>query len=537
MSSLSSVLFKGAKDADLDGIFSSSAGSSKSLIAARPTAEDIPKTDVQHKTKLTAPAKSSTVRDRQESDSDEDEDVRPVKRRKQTSQSTKSRAKAHSPSPLSRAATNQTLHPRRTNESSDDDESYSRIQHIAISGEDKAVPKRKKSFAPVDETDQQRDARTVFVGNLPIEAAKSKLARKQLSRHLLASIDNAKVDSVRFRSVAFQNPTASLKEGEEEAAVRLVAKKPAHKGDDDLSTKERRQKDRADNWRHKQDDTTANEKKFLSPAEKRRIAFIHKEFHEDATSVTAYTIAKQVVKLCNDTIFMDRTIRVDHVGEQRHAETDPKRSIFVGSLDFAAKDEDLRVFFESLLSTERGPAEDKTWVTQVRIVRDANTQLGKGFAYVEFADRECVDEVLALEEPRLKFAKRKLRVQRCKSRVTAGAGLKVSGPDAGEKQHRTTPKAAPPKSVVEHEARAKVLAELTKDERKASKAADISRAARRLAKKKARNELTRQQNKGDGNDSRGKDILGKKRSNAKMHKGTKTPGGKSRSGPKPSGKR
>jgi nucleolar protein 12 len=58
----------------------------------------------------------------------------------------------------------------------------------------------------------------------------------------------------------------------------------------------------------------------------------------------------------------------------------------VGSLDFAAKDEDLRVFFESLLTTERQPAPDgQSWVTHVRIVRDADTQLGKGFAYVEFA--------------------------------------------------------------------------------------------------------------------------------------------------------
>jgi len=99
-------------------------------------------------------------------------------------------------------------------------------------------------------------------------------------------------------------------------------------------------------------------------------------------------VAESVVKTCDNTTFMERTIRVDHVGEKRSAETDPKRSIFVGSLDFAAKDEDLRVFFESLLTTERGPVEeDKTWVTQVRIIRDANTQLGKGFGYVEFLVR------------------------------------------------------------------------------------------------------------------------------------------------------
>jgi len=90
----------------------------------------------------------------------------------------------------------------------------------------------------------------------------------------------------------------------------------------------------------------------------------------------------------------------------------------------------------------------------------------------------------------------------------------------------------PTRSVEDHEARAVALAELSKGERKASKAADEDRAARRMAKKKARNELTRQQNRGDNKDVRAKDILGKKRSGVKAHKGDK-PG--QRRG-KPSGK-
>ncbi|KAG6840792.1 hypothetical protein H0H93_004470, partial [Arthromyces matolae] len=49
------------------------------------------------------------------------------------------------------------------------------------------------------------------------------------------------------------------------------------------------------------------------------------------------------------------------------------------------------------------------WVTRVRIVRDKDTQLGKGFGYVQFRDHESVDEVLAMEPTKLKFAKRKLR--------------------------------------------------------------------------------------------------------------------------------
>ena len=77
----------------------------------------------------------------------------------------------------------------------------------------------------------------------------------------------------------------------------------------------------------------------------------------------------------------------------------PKLSVFVGNLDFGCKEEDLRVFFEGVVSGERGPpGEDssddedgakkrKTWVTRVRIVRDKETQLGKGFGYIQFAVR------------------------------------------------------------------------------------------------------------------------------------------------------
>ncbi len=65
--------------------------------------------------------------------------------------------------------------------------------------------------------------------------------------------------------------------------------------------------------------------------------------------------------------------------------TDPKRSLFVGGLDYAAKEEDVRVFFEELVKSERGEKGEGKWVTGVRIVRDKETQLGKGFGYVHLA--------------------------------------------------------------------------------------------------------------------------------------------------------
>lgn len=59
----------------------------------------------------------------------------------------------------------------------------------------------------------------------------------------------------------------------------------------------------------------------------------------------------------------------------------------MGGLDYAAKEEDVRVFFEELVKAERGANKEGSgkWVTGVRIVRDKETQLGKGFGYVHFA--------------------------------------------------------------------------------------------------------------------------------------------------------
>jgi nucleolar protein 12 len=215
-------------------------------------------------------------------------------------------------------------------------------------------------------------------------------------------------------------------------------------------------------------------KTYITPAEKKRIAFIKGEFHEEAGSTNAYAViahphphatsssspssskdpdkkssneaaydpyiaAGLLVEKMNGTHFMGRTLRLDRVG--RHpgvgvgvgsnsdagadaiSTRDPAATIFVGNLDFTAKEEDVRAFFETLLTVEIGPARAKDskndgenndendsagsssdedanpsdnkmdidsenklhWVRSVRIVRDKDTQLGKGFAYIRFS--------------------------------------------------------------------------------------------------------------------------------------------------------
>jgi nucleolar protein 12 len=118
-----------------------------------------------------------------------------------------------------------------------------------------------------------------------------------------------------------------------------------------------------------------------------------------------------------------------------------------------------------------------------------------------------VDEILGLEEARLKFAKRKLRVQRCKvlpapSSKTTPTRLSMSG------STRNAPK--PPRPSSSSTTIPQVpkgdptlgdrLARLPKDERKEVKASDAGRVARRLAKKKARIALGNQGSKVSGRD-------------------------------------
>ncbi|KAI0826904.1 hypothetical protein BC628DRAFT_1319495 [Trametes gibbosa] len=403
----------------------------------------------------------------------------------------------------------------------------------------------KAKYVPSEETAEDRDARTLFVGNVAVEITKSRPMQKQLKRHLLSFVPSAKIESVRFRSVAFKKPTAEL---------------PT---DEDGKPKKSRTHDRerTASWRADQDGEAEPPKSFLTPQEKKRIAFIKQEIHDGVDAVNAYVVfahappagdrpanlpplpevmdpreaARECPREADASVFHERTLRVDVVKKDATVggaksgtmAGDPKATVFVGNLDFTSKEEDLRAFFESVVRTERGePGEgadgessgseeedeaaprSRAWVKRVRIIRDRDTQLGKGFAYVQFVDRECVDEILALEEGKLKFAKRKLRVQRCK---TLPGGPKLT--TAHHKSPRTPPSAHPksrpnsnprgpsgapgssrprpvalvpvrvPKGNPELGAK---LAHLPKDERKQAKATDADRVARRLAKKRAK---------------------------------------------------
>jgi nucleolar protein 12 len=126
-----------------------------------------------------------------------------------------------------------------------------------------------------------------------------------------------------------------------------------------------------------------------------------------------------------------------------------------------------------------------------------------------------VDEILGLEPSKLKFAKRKLRVQRCKV-IPGGAALPKGKqpikPAFSPRAKKTTPPLPVPLPKGDPSLGEK-LAGLSKDERKAAKASNVDRLKRRLAKKKLKEGVKKAQ-----------DDQGKERKRERPRPGNKSEG-------------
>lgn len=107
--------------------------------------------------------------------------------------------------------------------------------------------------------------------------------------------------------------------------------------------------------------------------------------------------AEKAVRAVNNTVFKDRHLRVDLADEPIKS---VKKSVFVGNVPFDVKEEDLRHHFD-----------DCGDVVGVRVVRNKDAHLGKGFAFVAFADRASVTAALLKNDS--DFQGRKLRVTKC----------------------------------------------------------------------------------------------------------------------------
>lgn len=144
----------------------------------------------------------------------------------------------------------------------------------------------------------------------------------------------------------------------------------------------------------------------------RKVAFVQQKLHESRDSINAYIVyknnssIKNIIKKLNAHVFHNRHLRVDSITHPSPQEN--KRSVFVGNLDFEEDEESLWNHFSSCGDIE-----------YVRIVRDSNTNLGKGFAYVQFQDLKSVNKALLLNNKNMKKKDgkkgRALRISRCKN--------------------------------------------------------------------------------------------------------------------------
>ncbi|QUC17836.1 uncharacterized protein UV8b_02077 [Ustilaginoidea virens] len=289
----------------------------------------------------------------------------------------------------------------------------SREEDAGASDADDACPLHESLTQESKDSDFERASRTVFLSNVSTEAIFSKAAKRTLLSHLTSALDlneapEQKFESIRFRSVAFS--TGSMP---------------------------------------------------------KRAAYITKSLMNATTrSANAYVVfstaaaARQVTSKLNGTEVLGRHLRVDSVAHP--SPTDHRRCVFVGNLGFI-DDETVIVTNEEGEKVEKkrtkvpADAEEGLWrtfgkvgkVESVRVVRDAKTRVGKGFAYVQFYDANDVEAALLLNEKKFPpMLPRKLRVTRAKDpRKTALAQertrAKAQAADRQARSTKYTPKLTP----------------------------------------------------------------------------------------------
>ncbi|KAJ4372087.1 Nucleolar protein 12 [Neocucurbitaria cava] len=280
---------------------------------------------------------------------------------------------------------------RAAEEDEDDEASEAEEQEEA----EITIPKHESLAETTDKdaSELEKASRTIFLGNVSTECINSKSAEKALKKHLESFIsdlaDNKpphKIESIRFRSTAFAS------------------------------------------------------------ALPKRAAFAKKEIMDSTTkSTNAYAVytttvaAREAVKRLNGSVLLKRHLHVDSVAHPR--KVDHRRCVFVGNLPFVDDESQTPNEDGSEKKKKKTPSdvEEGLWVhfskvgkiESVRVVRDAQTRVGKGFAYVQFIDENGVEAALQLNEKKYPpMLPRILRVTRCKA----------------EKKNKDKPRGPPPSS-------------------------------------------------------------------------------------------
>lgn len=281
--------------------------------------------------------------------------------------------------------------------------------------------------------DEERLARTLFVGNVPL-----KVNAKTLARMFQRVVDeklhkDEKPVSLPSVPASDEKPAAITEEpkadddsddGEAAAAVAGETEKE----------KEKRQRKRMprdiESVRFR---SVAIAGLAVAPGSDfkamRKAGFIKRNFDsEKRDTMNAYVVFKSVETAraglsLNAALCEGKHLRVDSCdpalgGGGRY---DHKRTVFVGNLERKTSDEELRGFFAGVVSGGGASVEG------VRIVRDKASNEAKGIAYVLFAERTHVAEALGAAGNELRG--RKLRLSRCTADGEAPG--RKAGADAG----------------------------------------------------------------------------------------------------------
>ena len=97
----------------------------------------------------------------------------------------------------------------------------------------------------------------------------------------------------------------------------------------------------------------------------------------------------------------DKHLRVDVDGGEKTEKNDFETSLFIGNLPWVVNEEELRAHFEV--------PEGK--ILNVRVIRDKDTFIGKGIAYVQYSNVEAMKKGLETKNDSV-FKGRNLRVKR-----------------------------------------------------------------------------------------------------------------------------
>ncbi|XP_052148777.1 uncharacterized protein LOC127767465 [Oryza glaberrima] len=250
---------------------------------------------------------------------------------------------------------------------------------LPVVGEKRKVPEEVAAAAGAGQEeeeafdDESKLLRTVFVGNLPL-----KTKRKALTKEFAAF---GEIESVRIRSVP------------------LTDTKIPRKG-----------------------------------------AVIKGKINDSVDNVHAYIVFKdeqgaRAALSHNMALFDGNHVRVDMACPPRKKLKgegplyDRKRTVFVGNLPFDIKDEEVYQKFCGSSGSEGD-------VEAIRVVRDPDTSLGKGIAYVLFKTREAANTVVRKQD--FKIRDRLLRLAHAKSADATPKKTTDAGKTKGGSKHKTT---------------------------------------------------------------------------------------------------